>query len=608
MSIVDFYSDQEVAQLLSEYVGGGGISDLLRKGREDLRAKECYISVLGTQGSGKSSLLNALVFGNVVLPVDVDETTCIPTVVRYSDSDELKAFAVLEDGKTVPVECSEEGLAEYVHQAKNPGNAKKIKHLEIRIKHELLQSGVCLVDLPGVGSVTAANQRTTEDYLKQSTAAMFMLRSVPPITASESAFIQGALPLMGQVLWIQNQWNDESNDEVEDGRDGNHQRIKAIVQRIHFPAEAARPPIVVCVKRALDGKILDDAAAVEASGILALERILKEFGGGWYQNIVELKANQAKCLIDVALHCCDERLQYLDGEIEAEMSKIKDEKKRMQDRQSQNRDIVRRAEELVSDRRKGLNEIIAKACQRSAENLRNKVRMAIDSGITGGSALDRSFSDHQRAENGELFKIVQGHMMDLFMDVEQLLEGLRECRVEAVNVNVATNFEKRTRAHDYYARVGGASLGLAGSVCGAKLGASIGSVVPGVGNVVGGVIGGAVGGILGGLGGWFGGSKLRDVHVKSQSDEARRELFSYIEKYQYEAEADYKRALKTYAASLQHATDDWLKAQDKFILDNYRRKENDILKPADKKRDLIEKVKAHRQKLVAVQEDLEEMK
>ena len=102
MSIVDFYSDQEVAKLLSEYVGGSGISDLLRKGREDLQAKVCYISVLGTQGSGKSSLLNALLFGNIVLPVDVDETTCIPTVVRYSDSAEPKAFAVLEDEKAVP--------------------------------------------------------------------------------------------------------------------------------------------------------------------------------------------------------------------------------------------------------------------------------------------------------------------------------------------------------------------------------------------------------------------------------------------------------------------------------------------------------------------------
>lgn len=601
MTIVDFYSNDEIAALLAENVGDSGVKELLRKGQDDLRAKECLVSVLGTQGSGKSSLLNALVFGNVVLPVDVDETTCIPTVVRYSDSAEPKAVAVFEDGKTVPVECSEERLAEYVHQAKNPGNTKKIKYLEIRVKHELLQSGVCLVDLPGVGSVTAANQLTTEDYLKQSTAAMFMLRSVPPITASESAFIQGALPLMGQVLWIQNQWKDESKDEVEDGRDGNHQRIKAIVKRIHFPAEAAQPPLVVCVKRALDGKILDDVTAIEASGVLALERILKEFGDGWYQKIVDLKVDQAKCLVDVALHGCDDRLQNLDGEVESEMAKIKSEKRRMQERQAQNKDLVRRAEELVANRRKDLNEIISKACQRSAENLRNKVRMAIDSGITGGSALDRSFSDHQKAENGDLFKTVQGHLMDLFVDVEQFLEKLQECRVGAVNVNVATNFEKRTRAHDYYARVGGASLGLGGAAYGAYLGTL---VAPGIGTAIGGV----VGGILGGLGGWFGGSKLSEVHVKSQSDEARRELFAYIEKYQSEAEADYKKALKTYVTSLQQAADDWLKAQDKRIQDNYKRKENDILKPADEKRALIEKVKGDRQKLVAVQKNLEDLK
>ena len=63
--------------------------------------------------------------------------------------------------------------------------------------------------------------------------------------------------------------------------------------------------------------------------------------------------------------------------------------------------------------------------------------------------------------------------------------------------------------------------------------------------------------------------------------------------------------MKAYVTSLQHATDDWLKAQDKLIQESYRRKENDILKPADEKRALIERVKGERQKLIVVKKDLE---
>ena len=209
-----FYSNRAVTEALARHLADIGIEQRFQKSVADLDSSECIIPVLGTQGSGKSSFLNAVLFGDIILPVDADETTCIPTVVRYGTDVKPKAVVVLSSGERHAVPCSEEGLGEYVHQAKNPGNKKGVACIEILFKNDVLKQGIALVDLPGVGSITAANQKTTLEYLKGCPAAIFMLRTVPPITNSESVFIQGALPLMGRVFWVQNQWTDESNDEV----------------------------------------------------------------------------------------------------------------------------------------------------------------------------------------------------------------------------------------------------------------------------------------------------------------------------------------------------------------------------------------------------------
>ena len=78
----DFYADKAVAKALARHLADAGLEERFRKSVADLDSDECVIPVLGTQGAGKSSFLNAVLFGDIVLPVDADETTCIPTVVR----------------------------------------------------------------------------------------------------------------------------------------------------------------------------------------------------------------------------------------------------------------------------------------------------------------------------------------------------------------------------------------------------------------------------------------------------------------------------------------------------------------------------------------------
>ena len=305
MDIKSFYSSKELSAKIGQYLDSKDVAERFEKSAADLAANECLIPVLGTQGSGKSSFLNAVLFGDIVLPVDADETTCIPTAVKYGDVASPEAYVVMSSGARQKVPCTEKGLADYVHQEKNPGNEKGVACIEIVLKDKLLEDGIVFVDLPGVGSITAANQKTTTEYLKKCTAAIFMLRTVPPITQSESVFIQGALPLMGQVFWVQNQWTDESKDEVQEGRDHNFKVLKGIAKTCRMPESAISEPTVICVKHALDGRIKEDAKLVESSGIMEFRDAVVAFARDWRKAVFNGKKGQAIELLSNAALAAD---------------------------------------------------------------------------------------------------------------------------------------------------------------------------------------------------------------------------------------------------------------------------------------------------------------
>ena len=63
------------------------------------------VIVIGCPGAGKSTFLNAVLFGDIILPVDADETTRIPTGVRYGENAKPEAFVVMSSGERRKVAC-----------------------------------------------------------------------------------------------------------------------------------------------------------------------------------------------------------------------------------------------------------------------------------------------------------------------------------------------------------------------------------------------------------------------------------------------------------------------------------------------------------------------
>ena len=622
MDVSAFYADKGLASKLASYLGGKDVEERLAKGAADLAANECLIPVLGTQGAGKSSFLNAVLFGDIVLPVDADETTCIPTAVRYGANVKPAACVILADGSRKTVPCSEKGLSDYVHQEKNPGNKKGVACIEITVKNDLLKDGIVFVDLPGVGSITAANQKTTTDYLKKCTAAIFMLRTVPPITQSESVFIQGALPLMGRVFWVQNQWTDESKDEVTEGKEHNFSVLKKIASACRLPETVIAMPDVVCVKRALDGRVKDDAKMIKTSGIEAFRDQVVAFAKNWRRDVLSARTAQAVELLGTAAAAAEQKAERLSGDAEVERAKIRAAKKKAEAVLDANAKLVREAREFIADREASMRQLIATECRKAAENLRNGVRESIDGGLTGGDQLNQAFNDYVQREHEELFHTLQPEFLSVGTQVQEMLTGLQDVSVRQQPLSAGKGgrkFSDKTKAHEFYGSGGslvggviGAKLGIAAgsattAFVSAKAGALLGSAAGPVGTAIGAVAGLAVGAICM-LFGSFCGRKARELQLEKQKEQARAELFHAVEEFVTDERKGYESAYASFAEDLECLVKDWMRTQKDETDAHFRAAAVELARPVDEKKAAAEAAAADAVLFHKVQKELGKLK
>ena len=221
MKYVDLINDSRFNFLLEKYLNKDNAVnyiDYFNHFIDNLNEKEIIIPVLGIQGAGKSSFLNSILMEENILPTDVDETTCVPVEVRYGEDTE-KAIVHFLDKECKEIKLCD--LEKYVHNDYNMANELKVSKIILYNKNDVLNNNVVLVDLPGVGSLTPENQRTTLDYVNKLVSGIFMLRTNPPITRTERNFINALWPKLSNTIFVQNKWNDESDEDALDAKEHN---------------------------------------------------------------------------------------------------------------------------------------------------------------------------------------------------------------------------------------------------------------------------------------------------------------------------------------------------------------------------------------------------
>jgi ribosome biogenesis GTPase A len=136
--------------------------------------------VLGEFKRGKSTLINALL-QRAVLPTGVVPLTSVVTAIGAGDRDRL----LIRYGDGREEERPLTAIADYVTEERNPGNHLGVEMARVELNHELLLTGLELVDTPGIGSIHTHNTAVARDFLPRVDAAICVLDAGQPLSQAE---------------------------------------------------------------------------------------------------------------------------------------------------------------------------------------------------------------------------------------------------------------------------------------------------------------------------------------------------------------------------------------------------------------------------------------
>jgi len=250
-AIFDLADDTNLIEIVESELGVATLERLQARLRR-IRDTHYFIAVLGRQGVGKSSLLNALLFRRRVLPMDVTETTNILCKVVGDQGRGPGVEIKFRDGRQTKGPVTSNFLGQFVDEQRNTGNAERVLEVVVRHPHPLLQSGIAFVDTPGVGSLIDQNSQTTIDFLPKVAGAVFVFSTTPTILDSEVDFLEETWDFARHFFFVQNVWGEdaaslesagqhnlETLSRIAKKRDDDPSRLRLYTVNIHAALMAA---------------------------------------------------------------------------------------------------------------------------------------------------------------------------------------------------------------------------------------------------------------------------------------------------------------------------------------------------------------------------------
>ena len=171
---------------------------------------ELIISVIGQFKRGKSSLINSMM-NEDILPVGIIPLTTAVTEIRYAPK--FAAAVIFENGEQKEITADE--LVEYCSEEKNPQNKKCVSVVRLFTPNQPFGEGIVLVDTPGVGSVNKSNTDSSNDYVKNSDAVIFLLSVDSPVSEIERAFLLRTADYAEKFFFAVNKSDTVSSDDLE---------------------------------------------------------------------------------------------------------------------------------------------------------------------------------------------------------------------------------------------------------------------------------------------------------------------------------------------------------------------------------------------------------
>lgn len=452
-------------------------------------SKDVVIPILGMQGMGKSTLINGLLKANI-LPNDADETTCVPVEIIYGEKE--YGEVIFKNQQPVVKVFSREDLNLYVDNNENPANKKQVERIKLFRKAEILKNGLVLVDLPGVGSITAENERTTKRYIENVSTAVFVIPTVPTIRRMEEIFIQGAWSQFSNAMFVQNDFG-ETKEEIKDSIDHNTKILNQIAGRIGSKLNGSI--LVINAYNAVKGAIDKNQKLIDSSGIGLLERRIHEVSSNWASNKVYEFKERKRNIVGLAIKSA--RLA-LDKSLKSETERAEQNKKEYETFRSQAEGIIAKANDTkawLATEKKSVHLKISKLVSTTKGNIRAGIYQIIDNGNVDGQRLSDAFAGIQSNEIQSFYTNATEELREFAIHFQSQmieLEGMLEAQAisgeshETLNIKDKTKYEK---SFEVIGAIGGSILGTmyAGTVAALIVSNPAGWVVGAVGLAIAGI-------------------------------------------------------------------------------------------------------------------------
>lgn len=198
----------------------GDRSGAARLAAEAARFKETalWVVVAGDVKRGKSSLLNALLGRERLLPVDADVATSVHLVVRGGNEDTASVTLLDDAGKPERRSIDLDDLTAYASMQADEILRSRVADVEVTLTSPLLARGLVVVDTPGVGGMTRGHKDMTMSALARADVLVFTISTEEPVSRSELEFLGEAAARIDQVVFALTKADlatDAINDEME---------------------------------------------------------------------------------------------------------------------------------------------------------------------------------------------------------------------------------------------------------------------------------------------------------------------------------------------------------------------------------------------------------
>ncbi|XP_068736285.1 uncharacterized protein [Montipora capricornis] len=152
-----------------------------------LTRKEYFVLVAGETSSGKSSLIN-LIMGEEIFPYSVLSTTSTICELKFGKQRKIVAHFMDKDPETrLPTkeihlkdnpekDSYLQQISPYVHMKSEREKGSIYKKIELFWPHSLLETGIVIIDSPGVGESELMDEIVTQ-YLPQAFAFIYVINS-----------------------------------------------------------------------------------------------------------------------------------------------------------------------------------------------------------------------------------------------------------------------------------------------------------------------------------------------------------------------------------------------------------------------------------------------